>query len=77
MKFILKTLDKPESLISFVADRPGHDRRYAIDSTKAEQELGWERTYSFETGMKETIEWYRDNLDSIVLDEQGQHNQKV
>lgn len=42
-------------------DRPGHDLRYAIDSTKLKTELGWEPTYNFETGIKQTIEWYLEN----------------
>lgn len=50
-----------ERLISFVADRPGHDARYAIDSTKLEQELGWRATETFETGIEKTIDWYLDN----------------
>ena len=61
VKTILSTLGKSEDLIEFVKDRPGHDLRYAIDSSKIEKELGWERTYSFEEGMKETIEWYVTN----------------
>lgn len=60
VKMILKYTDKPESLISFVKDRPGHDRRYAIDSSKLSRELGWSQQIPFETGMKETIEWYRN-----------------
>ena len=65
VKTILKQLGKPESLISFVTDRPGHDLRYAIDSTKVEKELGWTRTYSFEEGIKETIDWYVNNTEWI------------
>lgn len=65
VKTILKQLGKPESLITYVTDRPGHDLRYAIDSTKVEKELGWDRTYNFETGMKETIDWYVNNVDWI------------
>ena len=65
VKTILKQLDKPESLITFVTDRPGHDLRYAIDSTKVEKELGWERTYNFEDGIKETIDWYVSRQDWI------------
>ena len=49
---ILKHLGKPESLITYVTDRPGHDLRYAIDSTKIENELGWTRTYNFEEGIR-------------------------
>ena len=65
VKIILKQLGKPESLITFVADRPGHDLRYAIDSTKAEKELGWNRTYTFEEGIKDTINWYVNNQEWI------------
>jgi dTDP-glucose 4,6-dehydratase len=48
-------------LITFVKDRPGHDLRYAIDTTKIQQELGWIPTESFETGLKKTVHWYLDN----------------
>ena len=65
VKTILKCLNKPESLITFVTDRPGHDLRYAIDSTKAERELGWDRTHTFEEGIKETVEWYVNNKEWI------------
>ena len=51
VKTILKALDKPESLIRYVKDRPGHDRRYAIDPTKIETELGWKPKYNFDTGI--------------------------
>lgn len=61
VKTILKQLGKDESLIEYVTDRPGHDLRYAIDSTKVERELGWNRTYTFENGIEETINWYVDN----------------
>ena len=60
---IHKGLDKPESLITFVTDRPGHDMRYAIDPTKIETELGWKPTYNFDTGIEQTIRWYLDNQD--------------
>ncbi len=63
VKTILKALDKPESLIQYVTDRPGHDRRYAIDPTKIETELGWEPRYTFDTGIAMTIQWYLDNQD--------------
>lgn len=61
VKLILQNLDKPESLIKFVKDRLGHDRRYAIDSSKIQNELGWIPKYTFETGIAETIKWYLDN----------------
>jgi dTDP-glucose 4,6-dehydratase len=58
---ILKTLKKPDSLKRYVTDRPGHDRRYAIDSTKIQRELGWSPLYGFERAMEETISWYASN----------------
>ncbi|MFB5266669.1 dTDP-glucose 4,6-dehydratase [Paenibacillus enshidis] len=61
VKTILSELGKPESLIAYVEDRPGHDRRYGIDPTKTMNELGWKPKHSFETGIKETIRWYLDN----------------
>jgi dTDP-glucose 4,6-dehydratase len=61
VKLILEHLGKPESLISFVEDRPGHDRRYANDTGKIQQELGWRPRYAFEAGIAETIRWYQRN----------------
>jgi dTDP-glucose 4,6-dehydratase len=58
---LLDALGKPHSLITFVTDRLGHDRRYAIDPTKAETELGWKPMISWEDGLRMTIEWYREN----------------
>jgi dTDP-glucose 4,6-dehydratase len=58
VKLILQELEKPESLITFVQDRLGHDRRYAIDASKVKNELGWEPTHTFEIGIRETIHWY-------------------
>lgn len=60
-KTILRYLDKPKSLIKFVADRPGHDYRYAIDASKIRNELGWEPEYTFEQGIQKTIKWYLNN----------------
>jgi dTDP-glucose 4,6-dehydratase len=60
---ILNTLNKPKDLIKFVKDRLGHDRRYAIDSSKMKEELNWEPEYAFEEGIAETIQWYIDNED--------------
>lgn len=60
-ELILDYLNKPKTLIKFVQDRLGHDRRYAIDSTKIRQELGWQPKYTFEEGIRETIEWYIAN----------------
>ena len=61
VRTILRALDKPESLIKFVTDRPGHDMRYAIDPTKIETELGWKPNYNFDSGIQQTIQWYLDN----------------
>ena len=61
VKTILKALGKPESLIHFVKDRPGHDLRYVMDPTKIETELGWKPEYTFDTGIQKTIEWYLEN----------------
>ena len=58
---ILHELNKPETLIQYVTDRKGHDLRYAIDPTKIEAELGWKAEYTFDTGIKQTIQWYLDN----------------
>lgn len=65
VKLIIETLGKSEKLIKYVKDRPGHDRRYAIDNTKITTQLGWEPSYTFEQGMKETIEWYLNNTEWI------------
>jgi len=70
---ILAMTGKPESLIQFVEDRPGHDRRYAIDSTKAETELGWQRRYTFEDGLAATVQWYTEHAGSLTVNEQGIH----
>lgn len=69
VKYILECLGKPESLIEFVKDRPGHDLRYAINSEKVEKELGWSRKYDFEDGIRETVDWYINHqgwIDDIV-----------
>jgi dTDP-glucose 4,6-dehydratase len=61
VRSILSQLKKSENLIQFVADRPGHDRRYAIDSTKLRTEIGWKPLHDFANGLAQTIEWYRQN----------------
>lgn len=58
---ILKALDRPLSLIRFVKDRPGHDRRYALDPTRIEAELGWRPVETWQSGLEKTVRWYRDN----------------
>ena len=62
---LLRLLDKPKSLIKYVQDRLGHDRRYAIDCAKAETALGWKPLVSFETGIAETIRWYQENWEWV------------
>lgn len=65
VKLIIKELGKSEELIEYVQDRPGHDRRYAIDNSKITSELGWSPSYTFEQGIKETIQWYLNNKEWI------------
>ena len=72
VKTILKQMGKSEDLIEYVEDRKGHDLRYAIDSSKVEEELGWKLTYNFEDGIKETVDWYLSNgewIDNILSGE--------
>ncbi|MFR0779313.1 MAG: dTDP-glucose 4,6-dehydratase [Zhenhengia sp.] len=69
VKLIIENLGKSEDMIKYVQDRPGHDRRYAIDNTKITTELGWSPSYTFEEGIKETIQWYLENqkwMETIV-----------
>lgn len=60
-----ETITESRSLISFVKDRPGHDRRYAIDASKMKQELGWKPAYTFEKGIRETVQWYLSHQDWV------------
>ncbi len=73
VKTILKVLGKPESLITYVTDRPGHDLRYAMDPTKIETELGWKPTYNFETGIVPTIKWNLENQTWLSHVESGEY----
>ncbi|MEK4438308.1 dTDP-glucose 4,6-dehydratase [Paenibacillus sp. FSL K6-2862] len=75
VKTILEQLAKPESLIKYVQDRPGHDRRYGIDPTKTMSELGWKPKHSFETGIKETIQWYLGNKEWWTRIQSGVYQQ--
>lgn len=80
VKTILKEVGKPESLIEFVTDRPGHDLRYAIDPTKIERELGWKPRYNFDTGIRQTIQWYLDNKgwwENIISGEYEKYFEKM
>jgi dTDP-glucose 4,6-dehydratase len=62
---VLELTGKPESLLSYVQDRPGHDRRYALDCSKMKSELGWSPQIPFQDGLRQTIEWYRTNMDWV------------
>lgn len=80
VKLILTVLGKDENLIQYVKDRPGHDRRYAIDNTKITTQLGWAPSYTFEQGITETIEWYlahQDWIKKIVSGEYTNYYKKM
>jgi dTDP-glucose 4,6-dehydratase len=68
---MLDLLGRPHSLIKYVTDRPGHDRRYATDPTRIESELGWHPRETFESGIRKTVEWYVDNRDWIARARSG------
>jgi dTDP-glucose 4,6-dehydratase len=70
---LLATLGKPASLIRYVKDRPGHDRRYAIDCSKAERELGWRPAVPFEEGLRQTVAWYREHADWVARVRTGEY----
>ena len=63
VKAILAILRKPEDLIEFVKDRPGHDFRYSLNATKINNELGWKTKVRFEKGIETTVKWYVDNIE--------------
>lgn len=73
VKAILKSLSKPNSLITYVKDRPGHDRRYAINAEKLKDELGWKPDMNFSEGIKQTIKWYCDNMDWVKKIQTGEY----
>ncbi len=80
VKTLLKALNKPESLITYVKDRAGHDLRYAIDPTKISNELGWEPETMFDEGMAKTIQWYLDNkawTDDIKSGEYAEYSRRI
>ena len=80
VKLILEYLGKPESLITYVTDRKGHDRRYAIDPAKIHAELGWLPETMFADGIKKTIQWYLDNRswwEPIVSGEYQEYYEKM
>jgi dTDP-glucose 4,6-dehydratase len=70
---LLELLGKPRTLIRYVADRLGHDRRYAIDCTKIEKELGWHPGVAFERGLRETIAWYQQNAEWVAQVRSGEY----
>ena len=72
-QLLIDLLGKSRSLIKYVQDRPGHDRRYAIDCSKAERELGWQPTVSFDKGLRETIDWYKANADWVKNVRSGEY----
>ena len=73
VRLILGLLGKPESLVRYVKDRPGHDRRYAMDIARVRDELGWEPAVTFEEGMRRTVDWYRDNQTWLEHIRQGDY----
>lgn len=80
VKLIVNILGKSESLIKYVKDRPGHDRRYAINNTKITTELGWEPAYTFEQGIRETIQWYLDNtkwIENVISGDYANYYDKM
>ena len=80
VRTILNQLDKPETLITYVKDRAGHDLRYAIDPTKITNELGWTPETDFDSGMKKTIQWYLDNtewMDEIKSGEYAEYSKRI
>ena len=80
VRLICRELNKPESLIKYVTDRKGHDRRYAIDPKKINSELGWLPETKFEDGIKETVKWYLNNRqwwETIVSGEYKHYYEKM
>jgi dTDP-glucose 4,6-dehydratase len=74
-KSVLEQLGKPESLLTFVKDRPGHDRRYAIDPSRIENELGWKPRETWESGLSKTIDWYQSNTDWVERARSGAYRE--
>jgi dTDP-glucose 4,6-dehydratase len=73
LKLLLKVTGQPESLLTHVTDRLGHDRRYAVDCSKIERELGWAPEIPFEEGLRRTVAWYRDNQDWVQRTRSGEY----
>lgn len=72
-RLLLYTLGKPESLIRYVADRPGHDRRYAIDCSKLKRELGWRPLITLEQGLADTVRWYQEHQEWVAQVRSGEY----
>jgi dTDP-glucose 4,6-dehydratase len=72
-EMLLEVMGKPRSLIKFVKDRPGHDRRYAIDCTKIERELGWRPAVPFAEGLRETVQWYLEHPQWVASIRSGEY----
>ena len=70
---LLKILGKPETLLTHVADRLGHDRRYAVDCTKLKEQLGWKREIPFEEGLRDTVAWYQRNSKWVEHAKSGEY----
>lgn len=75
VKFILKKLNRPEKLITFVKDRPGHDRRYSLSLNKIRRQIGWHPKTSFEAGIRKTIEWYRKHQKWLKNTQSGEYRE--
>lgn len=75
LKLLLKILDRPESLLTSVTDRLGHDRRYAVDFSKTTRELGWKPEIAFEPGLRATVEWYRENAEWVRRCRSGEYRE--
>jgi dTDP-glucose 4,6-dehydratase len=75
VQMILKATGKPESLMTTVTDRPGHDRRYALTSEKLERETGWSAQVPFEEGLQSTVDWYRRNRDWVARVKSGEYQE--
>jgi dTDP-glucose 4,6-dehydratase len=75
VRSLLRLLDKPEGLIEFVQDRPGHDRRYALDDAKIRRELGWAPAVDLDAGLKHTVEWYRSHMEWVHAAKSGEYQQ--
>src|SRR5579864_115271 len=75
VRSLLRLLDKPDGLIEFVQDRPGHDRRYALDDAKIRRELGWAPAVDLDPGLKHTVEWYRSHMEWVHAAKSGEYQQ--